>query len=83
MEVHITSHMAKLLKVAIRRSTDQWLISLLFELFLFRPRAHGALMKVPQLGTFLPVCIQGDKEELKKPPVDLVPTVPAAGGPLL
>ena len=27
--------------------------------------------------------IQGDTSERSKPPVDLVPTVPAAGGPLL
>ena len=27
--------------------------------------------------------VQGDTEELGKPPIDLVPTVPAAGGLLL
>ena len=27
--------------------------------------------------------VQGDTEELRKPPIDLVPTVPAAGGLLL
>ena len=31
----------------------------------------------------IPSALQGDTEEFAKPPVDLVPTVPAAGWPLL